>query len=146
MNIEYACIVHVLNLQFNVVFIDNEDGGIEPSSNHSEPELEHKDARQAVLIKEFIPIDFNHFVVKELLSMGYEPEQCLQAAERFPDDITQAEEYLMDTGVKGSLFGSLGQTFEYDTTMYQPPVQRYQPPVEWYVWMYIVLTFLSYNS
>ena len=117
--------MHCIKLQLNIVFIDNEDSDIQPSSDHSEPELEHRDTRSDVLIKEFIPIDFNHFVVKELLSMGYEPEQCLQAAERFPDDIAQAEEYLMDTGEKGSLFGSLVQSSKYDTpTVYQPPVER----------------------
>lgn len=92
---------------------DNEDkySDAEPNTDlHEHRPGYKKDMRMAVQIKQFIPIDENHPVVKELLEMDYELEQCLEAAECFPDDATQALEYLMDTGGKGKLFASSIQT------------------------------------
>ena len=65
-------------------------------------------------MKEFVPIDLDHPVVKELLGMGYEPERCLEAAVRFPDDVTQAHEYLVDSGEKGQLFASSIPAYGFD--------------------------------
>ena len=114
-DVVYVCVA--LNSYLQLLFIDIEDGDsdVEQSAIDSKYELGYKRvARTAVLIKEFIPIDKHHPVVKELLDMDYELERCLEAAERFPDDVTQAQEYLMDTGETGELFASSVQTGGYE--------------------------------
>ena len=104
-----------IELKLIFVFTDSENRNIEPNFDDTEHEIEGtKETRSAVLLKEFIPIDLNHPVVKELLDMGYELERCLEAAARFPDDVTRAHEYLIESGDKGELFSSSIQTCGFD--------------------------------
>ena len=101
-----------------LLFVGNSDidSDVEYSAVDSKCQPQHKrGTRTAVGIKEVIAIDVNHPAVQKLIDMGYEPEQCLQAVENFPDDDIKALEYLMDTGERGELFASSIPTREYQT-------------------------------
>ena len=60
-----------------------------------------------ILIKAQVPVDEQHPVVNELLGLGYELEECIQAVELFPEDSVAAQEYLLEIGEKGELFKGL---------------------------------------
>ena len=47
-------------------------------------------------IRERIPIDENHPVVKELMEAGFSLEECKTAAEHYPDNTQKAMEYIME--------------------------------------------------
>ena len=49
-----------------------------------------------VTIKERIPIDENHPVVKELIEAGFSLEECKIAAEQYPDNTQKAMEFIME--------------------------------------------------
>ena len=49
-----------------------------------------------VTIKERIPIDENHPVVKELIEAGFSLDECKTAAERYPDNTQKAMEFIME--------------------------------------------------
>ena len=98
-----------------MVFADNEGSDMEQGTEDEYKSEDKEDSRTAALVKELVPIDEHHPVVQDLLSLDYELEHCLQAAELFPDDATQAQEYLMDIGEKGELFASSIQTCGYET-------------------------------
>lgn len=57
-----------------------------------------------VLVKAQVPVAEQHPVVLELLGMGYEKEQCIEAAELHPQDAAAAQEYLIEIAEKGELF------------------------------------------
>ena len=61
----------------------------------SEPEaVVHKKPMPKVTIREHIPVDENHPIVKELLRAGFPLEQCKDAVERYPDNTKKAMDYL----------------------------------------------------
>ena len=79
-----------------------------------------KTSKPHIIVKSQVPIDEEHPVVAELLSLGYELEQSIQAAALHPEDVTAAQEYLMDTEEKGDLFKDVlmeSSTLHTDTEM-----------------------------
>ena len=79
-----------------------------------------KTSKPHVVVKLQVPVDEEHPVVVQLLILGYELEQCIQAAELYPDDATAAQEYLLDMGEKGDLFNDVplkSHTLHTDTEM-----------------------------
>ena len=61
----------------------------------SEPEVVmHKKSIPKVTIREHIPVDENHPIVKELLRAGFPLEQCKDAVERYPNNTRKAMDYL----------------------------------------------------
>ena len=54
----------------------------------------HKKSIPKVIIREHIPVDENHPIVKELLRAGFPLEQCKDAVERYPDNTKKAMDYL----------------------------------------------------
>ena len=51
-----------------------------------------------------MPISEQHPVVVNLRSLGYELEECFEAAELHPEDAVAATNYLTSRGRKGELF------------------------------------------
>ena len=70
---------------------------IEPLMN-IEPQVKphSKSLLPKVTIREQIPIDENHPVVKELMKAGFFLEECKTAAELYPDNTQKAMEYIME--------------------------------------------------
>ena len=54
----------------------------------------HKKSMPKLTIREHIPVDENHPIVKELLRAGFPLEQCKDAVERYPDNTRKAMDYL----------------------------------------------------
>ena len=76
-----------------------------PQVHETEPA---KEQMPSILTKAQVPVDEQHPVVIELAGLGYTLEECIEAAEKFPEDAIAAQEYLMEIGEKGELFkGSL---------------------------------------
>ena len=61
-----------------------------------EPQIKPKSLMPKVTIKEQIPIDENHPVVRELMQAGFSLEECKTAAERYPNNTQKAMEYIME--------------------------------------------------
>ena len=66
-----------------------------------------KNSKSHIVVRSQVPVDEEHPIVIELLGLGYELEQCIQAAELHPKDATAAQEYLIDVGEKGDLFSGV---------------------------------------
>lgn len=62
-----------------------------------------------ITVKDRLPVDENHPVVKELLNLDYPLTDCLKAAHDYPGDIDAALRYLEETGDQGELFGNLSE-------------------------------------
>ena len=75
---------------------EDTESSIEVEASINEP------AEEMVTVEERIAVDEHHPVVKELLELDYPLEQCLQAAERYPDDSQAAFEYLNELSGKKS--------------------------------------------
>lgn len=60
--------------------------------------------RTTMLVRECVPVDINHPVVKNLLKLDYSLEQCLQAAEQYPNDVYAAHFFLQQSEEQGVLF------------------------------------------
>ena len=60
----------------------------------------------SVIVRKRITIDEHHPVVKQLIKLGYPMEQCLQAAQRHPDDSHAANDYLMQNEEQSDMFGA----------------------------------------
>ena len=58
-----------------------------------------------VIIREHVSVNEHHPVVKELHTLEYPLEQCIYAAERFPEDSYAAHNFLQQIGERGNLFG-----------------------------------------
>ena len=58
----------------------------------------------SVIVRKRITIDEHHPVVKQLIKLGYPMEQCLQAAQRHPDDSHAANDYLMQNEEQSDMF------------------------------------------
>ena len=64
-------------------------------------------AAPKVVFVERVPVDENHPVVKELLEAGFDIEESLIAAEEYPDDVSNAIAFLMESSSaleQGELF------------------------------------------
>ena len=57
--------------------------------------LYQKPAMFKFTVKEQIPIDENHPVVRELMQAGFSLDECKTAAEQYPDNTQKAMEYIM---------------------------------------------------
>ena len=80
--------------------------------------LPMKTSKCEIVEKLQVPIDEEHPVVVELMSLGYQLEQCIQAAELHSEDATAAQEYLMDMGENGDPFKDMlmeSSTLQTDT-------------------------------
>ncbi|XP_019853235.1 PREDICTED: E3 ubiquitin-protein ligase RNF213-like [Amphimedon queenslandica] len=47
-----------------------------------------------VRVREMVPVDREHPMVKDMILSGYSPEQALEAVEKYPDNIDKAMEYI----------------------------------------------------
>ena len=65
---------------------------------------EMKPGLPKLVVKERTVVDIDHPVVQELLSLDYPLEQCLDAAEQYPNDPDAAFTFLQQSGQQGELF------------------------------------------
>ena len=85
------------------------DEDFEPTELESQTYKE-ENLLSKLTVKDRLPVDENHPVVKELLNLDYPLTDCLKAAHDYPDDIDAALRYLEETGDQGELFGNLSET------------------------------------
>lgn len=85
------------------------DEDFEPTELESQTYYEEENLFSKITVKDRLPVDENHPVVKELLNLDYPLTDCLKAAHDYSDDIDAALRYLEETGDQGELFGSLSE-------------------------------------
>ena len=84
---------------------DREDGTEEDARSSMEVTADFGELG-SVIVRKRITIDEHHPVVKQLIKLGYPMEQCLQAAQRHPDDSHAANDYLMQNEEQSDMFGA----------------------------------------
>ena len=65
-----------------------------PTPDYHATKLQIVKRKSLVTVREMVPVDREHPMVKDMIQSGYSPEQALEAVEKYPDNIDKAMEYI----------------------------------------------------
>ena len=74
--------------------IDSDENILWTPADYHSKELQFVKKKFAVTVREMVPVDREHPMVKDMLQSGYPLEQALEAVEKYPDNINKAMEYI----------------------------------------------------